>query len=667
MNKFNFEAHKLYEKQENILRWQYYKSLIPYYISRTILLFILCTLINFCVSYYTLHNSLTLAGGLIPNDIIEKYFRVYDKNNYIYVVEPIIRQIDSRIPERVYRAEYLTIVDWFTQNALYKVKNALINFTLYISLPISFIGSWWNLRCKIQKERLNENKKNFIRGAKLLSPEKVVEITKKHPAILRVGQIPIPVTTEAKHVLTFGASGSGKSVLLAQWLHQICRDRKEQKSQRRFILVDVKPEFVGKFYEDGDFIFCPFDERSVNWNLFNEIRDDYDFQAFSKTLFTDNKSNDPFWPQSAATVFTDVLRSLYIKKQRTNTDLCKTFQQSPEAIGKFIINTLDRSQIISMQSLTASENTRASIFATISPKLQPFQIMGDTQGNPFSFRKYIRGEYVRPDGTQPNLYLIIPADRAELMTPLITLITDIMFREVLSLQEDKDRRIYFVLDELGALNKLPTLPDLIVKGRSYGAVILALSQDAGLITEKYGPHVLESFLNNFGTQIFLRINNAETSRKLSQSLGEYDFYEYNINPQKDSTGKSTISYIRNQKTQTLVTPSQIQSLPTFHGFMKITDLGITKCKIPQIFFNATQPHYIPREIPLTLQTKSETKENNILDKVQKSINAQTSPTESLTTTTQEKSPEELQKHRREILHCKRRQNTSNSLSNTEDD
>lgn len=670
MTKFSFEAHKLYERQEQIVRWQYYKTLIPHYLSRVMILFMLCTLLIFFGAYYNLHNSLTLAGGPIPSDMIEKYFRIFDRNNYIYVVEPIIRQVNPRIPENVYRTDYLTIVDWFTQKALYKTQNILINLSLYISLPCSLIGAWWNLRRKIQKERSNERDRNFIRGAKLLSPKKIIESAKKLPAILRVGQIPIPVTTETKHVLTFGASGSGKSVLLSQWINQICCDRRDRKSQRRFILVDVKPEFVGKFYENGDFIFCPFDKRSVNWNLFNEIRDDYDFQAFSTTLFTDNKTYDPFWPQSAATVFSDVLKSLYAKNQRTNKALCKIFQQSPEEITNFITNTLDTSQIISMQSLTANENTKSSIFTTISPKLRPFQIMGDPQGELFSFRKYIRGEYVRQDGTQPNLYLIIPADRVELMTPLITLVTDIMFREVLSLPEDKNRRIYFILDELGALNKLPTLPDLIVKGRSYGAVILALSQDAGMITEKYGPHVLESFLNNFGTQIFLRINNAETSRKLSQSLGEYDFYEYSISPQKDDAGKSTISYTRSQKTQALVTPSQIQSLPTFHGFMKIADLGTTPCIIPQKFFNATQPHYIPREIPLTLSNMSnevEIKNERVQDTKCEHIHTPSTVLELITTEEQKKRREELNRRRREILRYKRNSSITNSSANSGDD
>nr|WP_240629104.1 type IV secretion system DNA-binding domain-containing protein [Veillonella sp. VA137] len=58
-------------------------------------------------------------------------------------------------------------------------------------------------------------------------------------------------------MLVFGASGSGKSVLLSQFLNQINTYSKKYNDKRHYIITDVKPEFVGKFAKSDDYIFVP--------------------------------------------------------------------------------------------------------------------------------------------------------------------------------------------------------------------------------------------------------------------------------------------------------------------------------------------------------------------------------------------------------------------------
>ena len=76
---------------------------------------------------------------------------------------------------------------------------------------------------------------------------KLVYIQKINLHVLSIGNINIPTDTECKHILVFGASGSGKSVLLSQFLNQINTYSQNYNDKRHYIITDVKPEFVGKF------------------------------------------------------------------------------------------------------------------------------------------------------------------------------------------------------------------------------------------------------------------------------------------------------------------------------------------------------------------------------------------------------------------------------------
>lgn len=600
---FSFEAKRLYQRQEDKLHWKYYQSLLPPFFRRTMVIFLLCLLMAAAILLYHLFHLRTLAGTPINADAVSLYLRFWDFNSAIYALDSAMRAYDPNLPDKVFRKDYVLIFDWFTagKSTVYLRE---FKFTAIAGIfGAAAVAAYWT-RLQIQADRLADEQENFIRGARLLTPTELAKRCATDKAVLRIGQIPISLDIETKHVLTFGASGSGKSVLLSQFINQICTDRRQNKSRRHFILTDVKPEFVGKFYEDGDIIFCPFDKRSVNWNIFDEIKDNFDFDNFAAALFPPDNTKEPFWANSAASIFSDCLKALYSYGATDTTSLLALFQQGSVGIRDFLAKVLPSQEFSSLLHFQGAETTLGGILSQLNEGLRPFRVLADTDGPSFSFRKYIREELRRPDGTIPNLYIIIPSNRADLMAPLVTLIVNLMIDETLSLPEDKHRRVHFILDELGALNKIPKLPDLITKGRSYGASIIAMSQDSGLIAHKYGKEVLDSFLNNFATQIYLRVNESTTAKKLSESLGEREFFEYSFTTQRDDTGKDNTTYTKTQKTEPLVMPSELQALPTFCGFVKIADLGVTKCRVPKQFFKDRLPNFVERPLPLIKQLET---------------------------------------------------------------
>lgn len=488
---------------------------------------------------------------------------------------------NNKIPFKNYK----DVIDHLTNNQLFILKENYKKYwliTLLLSLGASL---YWNYS-QYLKDTSVSKKALHKRGMQLLSQKQISIYTKNKPHVLSIGNINIPTDTECKHILVFGASGSGKSVLLSQFLNQINTYSQKYNDKRHYIITDVKPEFVGKFAKSDDYIFCPFDKRSISWSIFNDIDDISDYDTFASILFEQEGAKDPFWGLAAGAIFADGLKYLDLQGRKTNQDILEFFKQPAEDLTE-AINSLPSTLITSKQYLNAPDNTFASILATLASGLRPFMHLKDSSDNNagFSFKRYIREEYQRTNGTIPNLYLLIPANRQRIMAPLLSLVMDIMINEALTLPESQNCRLYFIIDEIGSVNKIQLLPDLITKGRSYGISILALTQDPGLLREKYGPQVMQSFLNNFGTQIVLRINDAATAKELADNFGVEEIIEYKESIQLPQNGSPIPSISQDTTTKALILPSQLQSLPPFKGYGKILGFNPFNLVIPQLFFS----------------------------------------------------------------------------------
>lgn len=536
--------------------------------------------------YVTKEVALNYINPIKPDTYKTQIGQFIASHKFDFEVNP-----NNKIPFKNYK----DVIDHLTNNQLYILKESHKKYwliTLLLSLGISL---YWNYSQYLKDTSISK-KALHKRGMQLLSQKQISLYTKNKPHVLSIGNINIPTDTECKHILVFGASGSGKSVLLNQFLNQINTYSQKYNDKRHYIITDVKPEFVGKFATPDDYIFCPFDKRSISWSIFNDIDDISDYDTFASILFEQEGAKDPFWGLAAGAIFADGLKYLDLQGRKTNQDILEFFKQPAEDLTE-AINSLPSTLITSKQYLNAPDNTFASILATLASGLRPFMHLKDSTYNntAFSFKRYIREEYQRTNGTIPNLYLLVPANRQRIMAPLLSLVMDIMINEALTLPESQNCRLYFIIDEIGSINKIQLLPDLITKGRSYGISILALTQDPGLLREKYGPQVMQSFLNNFGTQIVLRINDAATAKELADNFGVEEIIEYKESVQLPQNGSPIPSISQDTTTKALILPSQLQSLPPFKGYGKILGFNPFNLVIPQLFFseNPNIKHFDP--------------------------------------------------------------------------
>ena len=125
----------------------------------------------------------------------------------------------------------------------------------------------------------------------------------------------IPRNIETTHFFICGRPGAGKSQLLYRVIQKVL-ERKDKA-----IFYDFKGDFVSKFFDpDKHLLFNPFDKRSVQWNLFNDIESPLDIKSIAASLIPIT-GNDPYWSNAARDVFAGILTGLYHAGERTNTGI----------------------------------------------------------------------------------------------------------------------------------------------------------------------------------------------------------------------------------------------------------------------------------------------------------------------------------------------------------
>jgi type IV secretory pathway TraG/TraD family ATPase VirD4 len=532
-------------------------------------------------------NRICIRGTAtrMPATVVNNYFFYFDLLGNGVTVEPGLRKYvrgAAALPQKTYRQ----FADWLTGNAY---QNLTRQTKLWFKLSfLSYLLSVLYLVLFIKKAPQMEEDK-YVRGAVLLTIEQLnqkLEAAAKSGATepIKIGDTTIPFEMESKHLLILGTSGSGKGVLANQLVAQINARKMKSRPNDRCIFYDLKGEYIAKQYnQKRDLIFNPFDERSVAWTLFNEIESYPDYDVIAKSLFLPPDSRDTYWYNCASDVFRAGLIYLDRNNFRTNRDLLDFFSLSLDDI-KYAFSTLPLAEQGAMKHIDNPEShTGSTIISILNERILFLKYLADLDGD-FSFRKFIRNQQTA-SGVNPNLYILNIDQYKTIFQPLMSFAIDTLIRETLSIPDQLDRRIYFILDELGSLFKMESIIDLLTVGRSKGACLFCANQDLGRIKDIYGESNVETVFNNFNTIFVFRINDPKTSDFLSQAMGERQLIRRvetrQMSPDKIGDHKS----IADQEiTEKLILGTEFQNFNDLHALLKISNFGVSRIVVPKIFY-----------------------------------------------------------------------------------
>jgi type IV conjugative transfer system coupling protein TraD len=336
--------------------------------------------------------------------------------------------------------------------------------------------------------------------------------SKEKPADYSLAGVPLEDGRETKHMLFFGSPGAGKSVGISELLDQV------RAKKQRAVIYDPSGDFIESFGRQGkDIVMNPLDKRFPGWNLWSEIREETDYMTIAASLFPP-EGKDPFWANAGATFFSCLARKYDEEGNHSMKDFHRTVTQSKvKELSEMLAGTA-ASPIMDPQAGTMPLN----LLATIASKIAAFEYLDDP---PDGAKGFSIRDYIGQNDSDSWMFLTMSKDQRAALTPLVSLWVDIASSAILSLRPDKERRVFYVLDELPSLNRLPSLLPLLAEGRKFGACGVLGVQAIPQLRDCYGKDTALSIASQVQTYLVLRSTEPETAKWLSSAIGEAEIEE----------------------------------------------------------------------------------------------------------------------------------------------
>ncbi len=333
---------------------------------------------------------------------------------------------------------------------------------------------------------------------------------RKQHSDLSLDGLPLIKGTETSHLLTVGEADSGKSNLFHTLLPQI------RKRGDRAIIVDLTGDFVGRYYDCcSDLLLNPFDLRHQNWSPWAECQTDSHYASLAHAMIPEKwQTQDPFWENASRIVLEAALKTFAKIENLSPQDLYHLLVETPMTeYQQFFAGTE-----AAFLTDELPDKAATSIRSYLSTQLVGLKHL-NTSREPFSIRNWVR------DGDSKSwLFLSALPDQQQTLQGLMTTWMDTAIRALVTLEPepepDPNRRLWFVIDELSALNRLSSLEVMLAEMRKYGGCVLAGFQSMPQLIEIYGTSITQNLLSLFNTQVFFHSTDSKTTEWISKVLGE---------------------------------------------------------------------------------------------------------------------------------------------------
>jgi hypothetical protein len=406
----------------------------------------------------------------------------------------------------------------------------------------------------------------------------------------------IPRDAENKHFLIVGDTGSGKSSVIRQMLYQV--DARGDSA----IVYDPACEFVKQFYNQrrGDIVLNPLDARMPYWNPSKELRRKAEAKALAVSLYQPEGVTNRFFVEAPQKIFAHLLSFL-----PTPEELVR-WMSDPEEIDRRVRKT--------------------EYWALIDPKApqQRSGVLGSLNMSADSFRLLPRQDETTSVWTATQwaetrsgwVFITSRPTMREALRPLISLWIDTLVLRLLNEPMPEQRPVWFVIDELASLQRLPQLHTAITENRkSQNPVVLGF-QGRSQMEARYGEDA-EAMLSQPATKIFLRTTEPRAAKWVSEAIGEVEIER--LRETHYDGPRSGRNFTLDRQTEPLVLPSEISGLDDLRGFLKYGN-HVARFSFPFIALEEKSPGFAERKMddlivpktPLPVQAEPAPIQGNLL-------------------------------------------------------
>jgi type IV secretory pathway TraG/TraD family ATPase VirD4 len=389
-----------------------------------------------------------------------------------------------------------------------------------------------------------------LKGPEKLTPQEFNEVVKGDGVGFKTDDmkemIRIPARAEAQHMQFIGDTGAGKSALMFQVLRQV------QSRGDSAIVYDPAREFVKRFYDPsrGDVILNPLDKRCPYWGPAEELRSRSEAKALAVSLFQppqDRKGE--FFIESPQKIFA------FLMAYGPTPEELVQWMSNPDEIDRRLKGT-EHAHLIDPQA----HQQRAGVLGSLGLVADSLRLLPKkAEGN---------GTWTASDWAEKRqgwIFLTSRAAEREALRPLQSLWIDWLVLRLLNEPTKGQKRVWFLIDELASLQKLPQLHTAITEGRKGQNPVVLGFQGKAQVEYLYG-HLAEVMLSQPATSVWLTTKEPNAGEWVSKFIGKVEI-ERLRETHFDGT-RAGRNFTMDRQVEPLVLESEISGLPDLHAFMK---------------------------------------------------------------------------------------------------
>jgi len=487
---------------------------------------------------------------------------------------------------------------------LYNLFLHFLNVSKHLFFKYEFISvlalAFYAFYLAIVLDLFSLKKKGHVRGARLKNLEKSFFLKLKNKLkksvkkdVIYIGKVELPAQDEDKQNFVLGRPGSGKTTIYNDIIQTLI-NRNEKA-----LIYDQKGSFIQKFYDPAkDLILNIADSRTLKWSLSNEINDQADLFSMGKSLIPDPPPSEGMhWNDSARAIFMAVMRESLKNKRASNRTVFKTLSQSAEVLFE-LLKKVNAPEAVHL----ANSKNASDVTSTLMRYVRWLDFAADGD---FRITDYLNN---------PNQRFIFIANMKKIeviQRPLLTLFVDFFSKIYLSLPDSRDRRMYMLLDEFGTLEKMDSVVDMLVTGRSKGLRVFLGTQAIGQIDDLYGENTRNTILNCCSNIVLLSQNDSATAKLCSEIIGSPEIWETSHN--SGMAGEE--SEQKQKQLKNLVIPSEFQSMENLTAYVRILkDWQFTRINKTD-YADKNEP-YMPNDALKFNFESQDSQENNAVNNIE---------------------------------------------------
>jgi len=382
----------------------------------------------------------------------------------------------------------------------------------------------------------------------------------------------IPLQAEAQHIELMGDTGAGKTTLIMQILRQI------QGRKHSAIVYDPACEFIQRFYSEkrGDIVLNPLDDRCPYWGPSEELRRKAEAKAIAASLYqpTSDKKGE-FFTETPQKIFAHLL----------------TKGPTPEELVAWLSNPAEidlRVRGTEMEAMIAkgAQQQRNGVLASlglVADSLRMLPTREQASGKTWSATEWA-------ETREGWIFITSSATEREALRPLHSLWIDLLVMRLLTAPQKNQTPVWFVLDELASLQRLPQLHTAITENRKSRNPLVLGFQGKAQLEVIYG-HLAEVMLSQPATKIFLKTTEPKAAEWVSNAIGKVE-----IERMKETHfdgSRSGRNFSLDRQIEPLVMDSEISGLENRHAFLKLGN-NVARFHFEYLDLPLTTPGFIPR-------------------------------------------------------------------------